>query len=73
MEFRSNQFGAPEVVKNLIIINVLFFLAKLALTNMNIDLDELFGMFYFKSAQFRPWQMITHFFMHINTTTSLCT
>lgn len=64
MEFRSNQFSAPEVVKNLIIINVLFFLAKLALTRFNIDLDELFGMFYFQSNSFRPWQMVTHFFMH---------
>ena len=64
MQFRSNQFSTPEVVKNLIIINALFLLGTWALPRVGIDLSEHLGLFYFESQQFRPWQMVTHFFMH---------
>lgn len=64
MQFRSNQFAIPEVTKNLVIINVLFFLGKYAANSTGIDLDEHLAMFYFKSESFRPWQMVTHVFMH---------
>lgn len=64
MQFVSNRFSTPEVVKNLIILNGLFFLAKFAFRRLDIDLDEILGMFYFQSQSFRPWQMVTHFFMH---------
>lgn len=55
----------PPVTKNLIIINVLFFIATYAfeysnLTSLTIDL----GAFYPDSNYFRPWQIITHMFMH---------
>lgn len=55
----------PPVVKNLILINVIFFLAKYALGSaFNINLDRLFGLFFFKSNEFQPFQIITHMFMH---------
>lgn len=62
---RSAFGGMPVVVKNLLIINGLFFLAKIAL-EPNIDLSGLLGAFYWKSEHFQPWQIITHMFMHGN-------
>lgn len=52
----------PPVVKNLLIINVIFFVAKLVLTNLNLDL--LLAVFYFDSPLFHFWQPITYMFMH---------
>lgn len=54
----------PPVIKNLIIINVLIFLAKVGLRNFNINLDYILGLFYWKSPYFRFWQPLTHLFMH---------
>lgn len=56
----------PMVVKNLLIINVLFFLAKYAFAGMNIDLDDYLGLHYWRSELFQPWQLVTHMFMHGN-------
>ena len=66
MQFRSNQFSTPEVVKNLIIINILFLLGRYALARFGTDLNEHLGLFFFKSKEFKPWQLLTHFFMHAN-------
>jgi membrane associated rhomboid family serine protease len=58
-------FGSmPVVVKNLLIINGLFFLASIAIP----DLSKLLGAFYYDSPFFEPWQVITHMFMHANFT-----
>lgn len=61
-----NNIHIPPVVKNLLIINVLFFAAKYVLANANIDLGFLLGAFYFDSQFFRIWQLITYMFMHGN-------
>ncbi len=53
----------PTVVKNLLIINGLFFLATIALSN-TIDLTELLGLHYFSSEAFKPYQFISYMFMH---------
>ncbi|MEM9051502.1 MAG: rhomboid family intramembrane serine protease [Bacteroidota bacterium] len=61
----SSAFGnMPEVVKNLLIINGLFFLATIALEPQGIELSKLLGAFYWDSIHFRPWQIVTHMFMH---------
>ncbi len=61
----SSAFGnMPEVVKNLLIINGLFYLATVALEPQGIDLSRILGAFYWDSVHFRPWQIITHMFMH---------
>lgn len=59
-----NNIHIPPVVKNLLIINVLFFAAKYVLKNANVDLDLLLGAFYFDSDSFRVWQLVTYMFMH---------
>jgi len=54
----------PPVVKNLIIINILMLVAKYALKSSGIDLDNILGLHYIGSPLFRPWQFVTHLFMH---------
>ena len=54
----------PEIVKNLLIINGLFFLATICLKGSGIDLVRWFGLHQFQSPDFMPHQIITHMFMH---------
>ncbi len=55
----------PPVVKNLLIINVLMFVATWVLANANfVNLDELLSVHYFNSPEFKIWQPITYLFMH---------
>jgi len=57
--------GTPPVVKNLIIINALMFLALFGFkAAFGVDLNRELGLFYFKSPYFEPYQIITHMFMH---------
>lgn len=58
----------PEVVKNLLIINGLFFLATLALQSRGVDLSNVFALHQFQSPDFKPHQLITHMFMHADFT-----
>jgi membrane associated rhomboid family serine protease len=51
------------VVKNLIIINVIFYIAMFALHDY-INMVGIFSAFYFDSPLFKPWQVITYMFMH---------
>ena len=60
-----NMFGnLPQVVKNLVIINALFFLATIVMEKQNINLIAELGLFYLDSPFFHPYQLVTHFFMH---------
>ena len=53
----------PPVVKNLLILNVIFFIATYAL-GQYFDMVQNLSAFYFNSPLFRPWQIITYMFMH---------
>ncbi|MFD1258521.1 rhomboid family intramembrane serine protease [Mucilaginibacter terrae] len=54
------------VVKNLLIINVIFFIATFALQSSGINLVKWLSAFYPASPFFKPWQIITYMFMHAN-------
>ncbi len=57
--------NTPPVVKNLIIINVVMLLGLFLFQRMfNINLNGILGLFYFQSPMFKPWQIVTHMFMH---------
>ena len=56
----------PTIVKHLLIINVLMFLAYITLTRFNIDLNDILGLHFFKASDFRIYQLITYMFMHGN-------
>ena len=70
----SNFSELPEVIKNLLIINGLFFLATISLDNFGLDLVKIFGLHQFQSPDFKPHQIITHLFMHVisHTFSSIC-
>lgn len=62
-----NRFGStPPVVKNLIYINVIMFIATWVFQSRGIDLSDILGLQYFKSPLFHPYQIVTHMFMHAN-------
>src|SRR5689334_1805014 len=66
-QYRPSGFKLlPEVVKNLLIINGIFFLATVVLENRGIDLTDILGLHYFDSPKFRPYQLLSYMFMHGN-------
>lgn len=64
--FRPTGFNIlPPVVKNLLIINGLFFLAMLAFQSaFQMDLSKYLGLHYVSSENFSPFQFVTYMFMH---------
>jgi len=66
-EFRFNSYSLlPPVVKNLLIINGIMYLATIALRTRGIELVQLLGLHYFTAQNFEIWQPITYMFMHGN-------
>lgn len=65
-QFRPTRFEIlPPVIKNLLIINGLVFLAQNTLGNQEgVDLNKWFALHTWQSDYFKPWQFITHMFMH---------
>ncbi len=64
MNYRPILNTIPPVVKNLIIINVLFFLATFVMENLGVNLVDIFGMHYPGSEKFMLHQVVTYMFMH---------
>lgn len=57
----------PEVIKNLLIINGLFFLGTASLGSVfGLDLAGMLGLYIPQSEFFQPFQLVTHMFMHAN-------
>lgn len=53
-----------DAVKHLIIINIIFYLVTFFVPNMQEKMMEWFALFYPASEYFKPWQFVTHMFMH---------
>ncbi len=68
MQYRPAAFNMmPVVVKNLLIINGLFFLATLSFGGaFQINLIKVLGLHMPGSPDFEPYQLVTHMFMHAN-------
>jgi membrane associated rhomboid family serine protease len=56
----------PPVTKNLLIINVLCFLATYVVGLHKVDLNSLMGLHFFMADNFSPYQLLTYMFMHGN-------
>ncbi len=55
----------PVIVKNIIIINIIMLIAYYVVKGTTgKDLIELLGLYFPKSELFRPYQILTHMFMH---------
>ena len=63
--YSRGMFGMPPIVKNLIFLNIIMLLAYYAAGSVfAIDLNRILGIYFIKSDHFRPFQIITHMFMH---------
>lgn len=56
----------PPVVKNLLLINLLMFVALLIFQSRGVNLNNELGLYNVASTEFRPFQIVTHMFMHGN-------
>lgn len=54
----------PPITKNLLIINILCYLATVVVTTTGTDLNMAFGLHYWQAANFSLYQMLTYMFMH---------
>lgn len=66
-EFRPSRFQIlPPVIKNLLIINGLVFLAQSTFPEATngFSIDDTFALHAWQSELFKPWQVLTHLFMH---------
>lgn len=62
MNFGRRFSETPNVVLNLIILNALIYFAQISFGEDRIN--DLFALHHYKSDVFRPYQLITHMFMH---------
>ena len=68
-EFRPSRFEIlPPIIKNLLIINGLFFLAQNTITGptVSFSFENIFALHAWQSPLFKPWQLVTHMFLHGN-------
>lgn len=65
-EIRPGRFEIlPLIIKNLLIINGLVFLAQNTFeSNWGTYIEQTFALHSWSSPLFKPWQLITHMFMH---------
>lgn len=54
----------PPVTKNIIIINVLFFLGSIVAPKYGINLTDWLGLHFFMASDFNLYQLFTYMFMH---------
>ena len=65
-DFRPGSFQIlPFIIKNLIIVNALVFLAQQTFgSSASFNMNNMFALHDVRSVYFRPHQLITHLFMH---------
>ena len=59
--YRPNRF--PPVVKNLIIINAIIFVAQITFGSNHV-IENLFALHDVHSVFFQPHQLVTYMFLH---------
>jgi membrane associated rhomboid family serine protease len=61
----NSGFGSiPPVVKNLLIINVLIYIAQYVFAKQEMYLEQWGALWSLKTGNFKVWQLVTHMFMH---------
>ena len=60
----NSRFHTPPVVKNLIIVNILIYIATVLLPSVNSFLAQYCQLDWFSSPWFHSWQYITYMFLH---------
>jgi membrane associated rhomboid family serine protease len=57
-------FRIPPVTKNLLIINLIAFIATFVLQMRGIDLADIGGLHFFMASNFHFYQLVTYLFLH---------
>ncbi len=57
-------FRITDTIKHLIIINVILWVATILLFKQGINLYDLLAFHFPESELFKPWQFVSHMFMH---------
>lgn len=65
MSYNSSRGGSflgsiPDITKNLLIINVLMWIATMALQTRGVHLDKWFALHFWQAGDFMPWQIVTY-------------
>jgi len=60
--FRLNDL--PQVTKNILLLNIMFFVVKFFLETQNNIFMYNLGLYYFTNPNFEPFQFVTYFFLH---------
>ena len=65
-DYRPRQFSLlPIAVKNILIINVIFYLASFVFDSVyHVDLSKFLGLYFPTNEHFHAWQFLTYLFMH---------
>ena len=56
----------PPITKNILLINVICYLADLVFQRYGISFSHIFGLHYPTAIEFHVWQPLTYMFMHAN-------
>lgn len=69
-QYRPSSFNIlPVVIKNLLIINTILWLAETVFEEqLGFSLNQNFGLYFPLSSLFEPYQYVTHLFLHGNFT-----
>ena len=59
-------FRIPTVTKNLLIINLIAFIATYVFQLRGIDLADIGGLHFFMASNFQLYQLVTYLFLHAN-------
>ncbi len=63
--YRNNFEALPTITKNILIVNVIIWLAQFVLfRRTDIDLTQQFGLHFPASDNFRIYQLVTYMFLH---------
>ena len=54
----------PTITKNLLIVNVVVFLATYLFRTMGVDLNNVLGLHFFLAPDFHIYQLFTYMFAH---------
>ena len=56
--------NTPTMTKNLLVVNVLAFIATFVFERSGVDLTRLLGLHFFLASEFHIYQFITYMFLH---------
>lgn len=66
MNLNNSQFSMQSVVNNLIMLNVVIFLAQWLSPKLDTQMVEYLGLHFWGASTFYPHQLVTYMFLHAN-------